>query len=52
MKAFWSLSNSTWFVYNGKTFLKLHGGPDAMAFCLETRQRIVFSPQNAKVTVQ
>lgn len=48
---FWELKNATWFVYDGKTFLKLHGGPHATAFCLETRQRIVFMPQNAKVTV-
>jgi hypothetical protein len=48
---FWAVKNATWFMYNGKTFLKLYGGPDAMVYCLETRKRFVFKPRNAKVVL-
>jgi len=52
MKFFWSLRNATWFTYDGKTFLKLHGGPNARVFCLETNNCIVFVPLDAMVTVK
>ena len=51
MTQFWALPNAKWFVYNGKMFLKLYGGPDAAVYCLSTKKIIVFKPQTAKVTV-
>jgi hypothetical protein len=48
---YWGLSNGTWFAYNGKTFLKLYGGPDSMAYCLNTQTITVFENQEAKVVV-
>lgn len=51
MAQFWTLPNAQWFAHDGKTFLKLHGGPDSAVFCLETKKITFFYPLNTNVTI-
>lgn len=43
--------NGIWFVHDGKTLLKLHGGPHSLVYCPVSRKRFIFKHVLAKVEV-
>lgn len=48
----WTISNGTWFVYNGQTFLKLYGGPRPGVYCYNTGTVIRFQDTSILVEVR